>query len=348
MARSTGVARIATMMSIVLLAIPARSRLSAQAFLETPTERIELVGLHRWTLRMIEDSLAVYAPADGLTDHACAAILRGKLHFADASVQVFLSYPGIAPKRYVAITVIEPQDSSRIHYKSFKYDSIPVRAEWAAAFKEIMTQEKAQIAIQTPSFYAAKLSAEDSAKFAAVPALHALVVERRPPADFDVARHIIETDPAYANRVIAALILASFADRDESWRTLVDALRDPIARVSGVSAQVLGMMTRSQPRVVDWTPVAASLREVVDGTNLFGFNQTMLTLAATKVNPSLAAVLLAGGGDIVRAKLQSTAPGAKEAVAAFLLQLSGLPASSDATVLTRWMDGLAPTSSSKD
>ena len=41
---------------------------------------------------MIEDSLAAYSPTDSLTGHACAAILRGKLHFADASVNTFIGF----------------------------------------------------------------------------------------------------------------------------------------------------------------------------------------------------------------------------------------------------------------
>src|SRR4051812_34702076 len=56
------------------------------AILEDSTKRLEILGLKRWTLAMIQDSLARYAPHDSLLSHACAAILRGKLHFADAAV----------------------------------------------------------------------------------------------------------------------------------------------------------------------------------------------------------------------------------------------------------------------
>src|SRR3954470_8936423 len=124
---------------LATLAVPVRSTIAAQEMLETPQSHIELIGLHRWTMRMIEDSLAVYSPKDALTAHACAAILRGKLHFADASVSVFVKYPNMDAKTYVAITVVEPQDSARIHYRKFAYDSLPARAEWAAAFSAMRT-----------------------------------------------------------------------------------------------------------------------------------------------------------------------------------------------------------------
>jgi hypothetical protein len=50
---------------------------------------IEVVGLEHWTVKMIQDSLDKYSPGDSLQSHACAAILRYKLHFADAAVTVF-------------------------------------------------------------------------------------------------------------------------------------------------------------------------------------------------------------------------------------------------------------------
>ncbi len=73
-----------------LCSLALTSSLAAQSIIETPTSTIEIMGLKRWTLRMIQDSLAVYAPGDSLTGHACAA----------------------------------PQDSARIHYRTnlFAFD----------------------------------------------------------------------------------------------------------------------------------------------------------------------------------------------------------------------------------
>jgi hypothetical protein len=337
MARITrAVPAFVTWVAFALSASPLR----AQAILETPSARIELIGLHRWTLRMVEDSLAVYSPKDALTGHACAAILRSKLHFADASVNVFMNFPNMKTKQYVAITVVEPQDSSRIHYKPFKYDSLPARAEWAAAFATMKTPEVTQRAVQSAAFFAQTMPGDDSIRFAPAAALRDVVLRHRGAADLAAARQTLATDPAHANRVIAAIILGSFPDHDEAWWALVDAVRDPVGMVSATSSQVLGMMTRSAPRAVDWTPMATSLRYILDGTNLFGFDQTARTLAATSVTPSLAKALLADGGDIVRAKLRSAAPDVRDGVAALLAELSGLPASSDAIAFERWMASL--------
>jgi hypothetical protein len=332
----------AAIATLATMSAPIHARMLAQATLETPASHIEIIGLHRWTMRMIEDSLAVYSPKDALTAHACAAILRDKLHFADASVSEFANYPNMDAKSFLAITIVEPQDSARIHYKTFRYDSLPVRAEWAAAFAAMKSGRSAQHSIQSPSFWAEHLSAGDSTEFAAVDAIHQLIVHRRSARDFEDAHRTLATDSAFANRVVAAIILGSFGDRDEAWWALADALRDPVGMVSSVSSQILGTLSKSAPRVVNWTPMATQLRYVIDGTNLFAFDRLATTLVATHVSPSLAPALLGGGGDIVRAKLRSKAPGVKDGVAQMLALLSGLPATTSADHFTHWMAGVKP------
>ncbi|MGH9889523.1 MAG: hypothetical protein ACREBE_28580, partial [bacterium] len=283
------------MRHIVIAALAAASLTTPVAaqptVIHTATSTIEIIGLKQWTVKMIENSLEKYGQ-DKLTAHACAAILRGKLHFADASVTMYSNFPEFDFKPYVAITVVEPVDSAKIHYKSWKFDRLQARAEWAEAFAQFKTSnELAQGAIQTESFYAEHLSAADSTKYVKLDALHRVIVSSRSPADFTNAARTIETDSVMANRVIATLILGNFADRDSAWWTLVDAQRDP-TWVSSTASQVLNIMGRRSPRVVDWTPVAGRLRYLLDGTNLFAFNPTMKTLTTTGVSPALAAALL--------------------------------------------------------
>src|SRR5262249_24780798 len=154
----------------------------------------------------------------------------------DASVGVFTNFPEYKFKNYVAITVIEPSDSAKIVYKPAFRDSLPWRPEWAPvvdAFKK--EPEVVQHALQTPSFYAAHFSAEDSAKFAKVAALHALIVASRASSDFTKAIRTLETDGSVFNRVAATIILSNFADRDSTWWALIDAQRDPMGIVAGTA-----------------------------------------------------------------------------------------------------------------
>ncbi|HTE43903.1 MAG TPA: hypothetical protein VK636_01560 [Gemmatimonadaceae bacterium] len=332
-------------LAVALLLGLAASPLASQTILETPTSTIEFVGLKRWTLKMIEDSLAVYAPKDSLTAHACAAILRDKLHFADAAVSTYVGFDKNNPKKFVAITLVEPQDSALIHYKPAFRDSAATRADWTSAYAAFRANnELAQVAIQTPAFYKAHLSPEDRVKFTKVDALHSLLVARRDPRDLEQAIHTLETDRNSQNRTMALIVIASFADRDSAWHALADGLRDPSSgMVNATAAQLLGMLTRSAARPVDWRPMADRLRYIIDGTNLFGLDQLMTTLGATAINSSLAPILLQGGGTIVEAKLHSGDAHAKAAAISFLSQISGTPHSTDPAVLEQWMRNLRRT-----
>lgn len=319
--------------------------LQSQAVIHTPKATIEIIGLNRWTLKMVEDSLAKYGQ-DSLTAHACAAILRQRLHFADASVSVFTNFPEYTFKNYVAITVVEPQDSARIRYKPALRDSLPLRADWADAFAAFKANgEVAEIALQTASFYATTLNPEDSARFAKVEPLHRLLVAKRDAADLATVVHILDTDASIANRVIATFVLATFADHDAAWWTLMDAQRDPTGIVAGMASTMLTVMSRRAPRPVDWRPMADRIRYIVDGTNLFAFNSTLRVLEATNVDASLAPALLRGGGTILRARLRSGDVLGKRQTVSFLSKLSGLPATSADSEFSKWLDRLDADSS---
>jgi hypothetical protein len=325
----------------LLIAVFAAAPLSSQTVLQTPKGTIELIGLERWTVAMIEDSLAKYSPADKLTVHACAQILQQKLRFASASVSMYTNFPEYGGKDYLAITLVEPDDSAKIHFKPPLYDTLLAHATWpeaAAAFRQ--NSGLAQRAFQTPSFFDDRLSAEDSRTFAKIDAIHRLIVANKSPEAFANARRMLDSDSSIYNRTMAALIVANFTDRDSAWFALMDAQRDPVGPPGSTASQLLRVLTQRSPRTVDWKPAVKQLRYIIDGTNLFAFNGTLDVLTATKIDRSLAPDLLANGGSVLRAKLHSGDVFAKRSVAAFLSHLSGLPATSDAATFERWMDGL--------
>jgi hypothetical protein len=325
----------------LLIAAFAAARLSAQTVLQTPKGTIELIGLKRWTVTMIEDSLAKYSPADKLTVHACAAILQQKLRFASASVTTYTNFPEYGGKEYLAITLVEPHDSAKIHFKPALYDTLLAHAKWpdaSAAFRQ--NSGLAQRAFQTPSFFDDRLSAEDSTKFAKIDAIHRVIVSNKSPDAFAKARRMLDSDSSIYNRTFAELIIANFADRDSAWFALMDAQRDPVGMSGSTASQLLRMLSQRSPRTVNWAPAVEQLRYIIDGTNLFAFDETLDVLTATKIDRSLAPALLANGGSVLRAKLRSGDVFAKRSVSAFLAHLSGLPATSDAATFERWMDGL--------
>jgi hypothetical protein len=295
------------------------------AVLENAKLRVELVGLRRWTVPMIRDSLRMHAPQDSLLSHACAAVLRDKLRFADASVVFYPAEAWGTAKDYMMVTVVEPQDSARVRYRPTPPDSAPDLAAWAPARRvEAADRYAYNSLLQRPDLLLGRRAPEprDSAVRAALP-LRAFLRAHRRPADRDRALRVLARDGNYRNRHAAVLVLANFVGEDRAWWALADALRDPDGRVSGAAGMLLAGLARTMPRRVDWEPATDTLRAVLDGTNLFAHSALLDVLAATGVAPALAPALLRGGGDIVLAKLGAGWPDEQARARRFLAQVAG-------------------------
>ena len=334
--------QLATGASTILLCVAAPVA-SAQSTLENDQLRLELIGLKRWTVPMIEDSLRRYAPTDSLLSHACAAILRQKLKFADASVMYYTTeIDGKPRKPYLAVTVVEPQDSALIRYSGPFRDSLPARRAWASIRTVFEKHNMAfQQAVQRPDFLwsDAPLRGADSTLAPALP-LRRYLRAHRAAKDRQLALAALASDGNSVNRVAAAVLLANFSSSDSVWWALTDALRDPIGQVSGTASQVLSALTRRAPRRVNWAPATQSLRSILDGTNLFAHNQLMEVLAATQIEPALARPLLKDGGYIVLAKLGSEGLAERQAARRFLVQIAGRDLGNDPGAWRDWLHGL--------
>ena len=97
------ITRNVPLVGAALVLVAAGAPLRAQTRAELPLRDgrvVEVLGLRRWTLAMLQDSLARYAPGERLERHSCAAALRYRLGFADAAAtEVFGSPDG--PSRIV-------------------------------------------------------------------------------------------------------------------------------------------------------------------------------------------------------------------------------------------------------
>jgi hypothetical protein len=271
----------------VFVALVAQTASGQDNVVENEELRLELIGLKRWTIPMIQDSLRVYAPKDSLLSHACAAVLREKLKFAEASVVYYsTTIDGQQMKPYLAVTVVEPQDSALVRYRGPFRDSLPDRVAWATA-RAIFEKHNPsfQGAVQRQGFLLgrSRLSAVDSILRPALP-LRRFLRDHRAVKNRRLALLTLATDGNWRNRAIAAVLLANFARSDSTWLALVDAMRDPMAEVSATATQVLSTLRREAPRRVDWAPATESLRAILDGTNLFAHNELMEVLAATTID----------------------------------------------------------------
>lgn len=270
----------------------------AQVVLENERLRLEIIGLSRWTPAMIQDSLARRAPGRSIMTHACAVVLREQLGFADAAVNVLRGAPSFQGLPARKVVSVTVVEPQ---------DSALVR--YRPAFRDTQPSRAT-----SPSVDATQTAAAGRA-----------------------ARRTLARDGNESNRIAAVVILSRRAADDSTWWALVDALRDPSDRVSGLAARTLATMTQAAPRVVDWSPVAPTLRALLDGTNLFAHDGVAALLADTEVSPALAAPLLRGGGRLVVAKLGSEFPMRAANARRMLVRLAGRDLGADPAAWRDWI-----------
>jgi hypothetical protein len=321
----------------------------AQFRYNVPSGRVEVLGLKRWTLRMLQDSVRKYVPGQELHDAACMAILREKLHFADAYVSRFQGFLRSAPdSTFYSIRLVEPKtnawrqfdDRERIEYTSLRpaYAQLiqPItdssggvetgRLHYWLFFRADSNRQSAF----------ARMRPEDRADGTRV---YEFLGAHTSETDRQTALRTLERDGFWANRVVATAVLQNFGDSAGTWIAVAKALRDPHEQVRSTAAIVIGTLSE---REVDWSPALADLRLLLSGANVSALDQVMRALVRTKVRPSLARGLLRRNADWVLQLLRSEDPTrSSDAAHRFLVQLNrGIDLGRDPRVWSRWVAGL--------
>ena len=303
---------------------------------------VEVLGLRRWTLAMLQDSLAKYAPGDSLQSHACAAVLRYKLGFADAASTTFILREG-EPSR-VVVSVREPQDSARVRYRVMPFDTVNARAAWRLVTDAIARHpaafwpaEREYLAPRLHVNAARFESPKDSiAGTAIITYLRARTADR----DRREALNVLAHAPNIFDRATAALILANFGARDDTWRALSEALRESDGIVKGVAADVLQSLSERSPHSVRWGAAARGIHAMLDGTSLFELSQLIAVLTRTGVGPADARPFLRGGGEMLLAYLGSANPMLSGTSHRLLVQLRGTDLGTDVGPWRAWIEAL--------
>lgn len=288
---------------------------------------VEFIGLDRWSLDQLTDSLKAIAPDRSL--HFCAATLKDPLGFADAGV---IRYFG-SGKFYTVITAVEPADSNRVQYRDPPADTLNLPNDWAFPI---------DLAKEQPRMFDVAFQLYDEVLKGGADSARALAEERKsvdaeaaaqlwswlqehdtPETRQRALRHLTE-DADSLHRKIAATALVNFADDDRVWHALADALRDADNRVRFAAQITLGTMLRAGTvPTVDWQPATPSLRHLLDGTNVFAYRLVLRMLAETNVDPALQEELMGGGGELVLGYYRSTYDHVQTVADRFLKQISG-------------------------
>ncbi len=316
---------------------------SAQA-VDTPEGPVEFVGLERWTVDMVIDSLGTQTPRPSPTQYPVA--LR-RLGFPRASVERTLAPAPTAtvPQAstgHVLVTVVEPHRAPELSLRGgFESDREPPES-WAT------TDDLYQL--DNPIFLAAVgsrlirgiqgVTPIGPGSLGTAERVWSALDRTRSPEDLTAARDLLGTHRQPERRAVAASILGGFPEEESAWLDLVGALLDPSARVSAVANLALGSMIVAAPRNVEWASSVATLRTLIAGANLAGFPTVLQVLVSTEVSPSLAAALLTDNTHLVLGHLASDASPHRETAHRFLVHLSGRDLGFERDEWRGWIEGL--------
>jgi len=315
----------------VTLALPLAGQSVPTVVRDAEGRSVYVLGLRRWTVGMLQDSLRKYAPTVSLHSHACAAVLRYTLGFADASAVRLRSerQPDI-----VLVHVREPQDSGRVHYRLLPLDSLTPAQRWLSATTAFRSGREAFD--RGASAFLASDTLTDSLSLAVKAFLQSAADE----TTYAEALATLDTSPNYQDRIVATLVVANHPNRTTTWSALLRAIRESDGPVKSYAARVLRAIAK-RSQAPDWEVLAPQVHAILDGTSLFFLDAVVEVLnARPEIGPAHARAFLTGGGEMLLNRAHLDQPLFARSALRLLTKLRGEDLGSDATVWTAWVASL--------
>lgn len=302
--------------------------------IETSDGSVEFVGLRRWTLEMIRDSIETYAPGVPLGAAACGEVLRTRLGFPDAAVLRF-------PDGRTIVTVVEPLDSQKVLLLSEPSEKAGLIEEWSSFVTLWDTDfEAVDFAVATYLERNEWSKLPDEVDPSRVEEVWAFLAEHVAIRDFELALETLNTDADVADRIAAVNLLLNFSSEDATWHALTKALRDPDWGVRGQAVSALRVLRRFESRVVDWTQAADDLAYLLGGTTAVYHTEVVKTLVSTNVSRELAPKLLIPGAELLLAELTAEHEYVREPAHDLLVHLNGRDLGFDESPWREWIRSL--------
>jgi hypothetical protein len=156
-------------------------------------------------------------------------------------------------------------------------------------------------------------------------------------ADRVEALRVLQADRNVRSRAVAALLMLPHLKRDDSWYALLETARESDGWAKGAAFSVLRSQGERE-RPVTWTPVAPTLRMLLNGSaNAYEY---AAILNQTGVQPSDAPMLLTGGGEMLIAFATSKTPMLAQESRKLLVTLRGQDLGDDPAAWRAWVGTL--------
>lgn len=335
-----------TALLVTLSFPPAEAQVTSTVVRESG-RTLEVVGLRRWTLAMVQDSIDKYAPGMSLFSHGCAATLRVELKFAEAAS--FMVRGRDPQKHRNVVFLIEPQDSALVRHRALPRDTTGSTAPWTPLVSWVRAKDPlvrqvilARIQARGTDTLGTLLAALDSQPGARARAgeIQAYLDRHATAADAKMARRILAESPYLFDRVAAVAILSSFDKDDTTWWALAGALLETDGSVRARASDVLAAFAHWRPRPVEWRPAAGEVHAILNGGNFWALPYVLNVLVATGAGPELAAPFLRDGGHAVLLLAGMEWEWPRNAAHRLLRTLSGADYGGDISAWRAWIGGL--------
>ncbi|MFA6598137.1 MAG: hypothetical protein WCS69_10470 [Ignavibacteriaceae bacterium] len=309
--------------------------------IEKQKEKIEIVGIHSREGKEILKKILEAVKDE--TFHICAADFKHVYHIPEASVNSYVTPPKY-DSMYTFIKFVDPIYKERIHFIENFPDTLAEEKDWekiSLLFSDYSFSIGSILqvlgGVNATNFDSIAKSRSYYMDTSAFRIIFETVTLYNKESDKEKAIWTLENDGNFTNRRNAVLLLKNFMDDDLAMLHIIRAIRHDNASVSGIATDLIGEYSPWNNGQRDWSFAAEELRYIIDGTNLFAFNQVLEMLTRTKVSTSHAPKLLKGGGDLILDNLKAEHEREKTIAHNFLVQISGKDFGYDADKWQEWI-----------
>ncbi len=311
----------------------------AQVFM-TKDGELEILGLKNWEAQTLIDSMKTLAK--GAPIHACASQMVHDFGFSEVSVTMYpLDY---SKKYYTVVCIIENNEEGKLKYLQEPADSLPVVAEYAECAKIINKNYKVYY-IGLQSYQLIKQNKIDKAKAmlpssgntaADIDTFWTFLKSQNKISDMNLALWVLNNDSNLMNRSVALAILTNFDQYDAVWWEIMNLQRTENGLMRFYANMALQCIAK-EARKVDWEPAAVQIKYLLNGTNLFYFNQIVKVFIDTEISPKLSKKIISGSTDILNLYLDAEYEKTREVAIDFIRQISGNEELKDAAECRKWL-----------
>ena len=317
-----------------------------------PAGPVEFIGLQSWDAQELFDAIQEFDP--DLPFHACAALMKQELGFAEAAAMRYRMDQ--SDDWYTVVVGLE--DSARVRYRPTGSETVDLPETWqelqAAIGDDLYTLSVVARAFPASGYLSnpespRRLAEQMGADPETVERVWELAARANGEEDRRLAHEVLAKDSSAAARAVATLVLGNFMDDDRSWHALVSSVIDPHpyhvvnevawSMLEGMFAgMVEGLMTRKRGPV-DWSGARTPLSAILGGTNLPAFNLILQVLVVTDIDPEFAQQLVRESPDLLLAHAGAEHRPHRLPALRFLQAMSGEDFGTDLDAWRGWLSG---------